>query len=92
MKTVFLIFLLLFNYQLADGEDENIRYILIEAQCKPGFNALPGIVNKVILTKVWKEELENAFEMVNAEPELIKAFEVALENRILINVITSKIF
>jgi len=62
-----------------DNNDENIRYILIEAQCKPGFNALPKYKEKVILTNIFKKEFENAFEVVNAEPELIVDFEVALE-------------
>lgn len=80
MKAIFLTLLLFVNHAIGKNiEAENIRYILIEAQCKPGFNALPGHGNKVILTKVWKEEFENAFEMVNAEPKLITAFEVALE-------------
>ena len=61
------------------GQDENVRYILIEAQCKDGFNALPDFKKKVILTNVFKEEFENAFEVVNAEPELIGDFEAALE-------------
>ena len=59
--------------------DENTRYILIEAQCKPGFKALPQHKEKVILTKIFKKEFQNAFEVVNAEPRLITDFEVALE-------------
>jgi len=62
-----------------DGKDENVRFILIEAACKPGFDALAGYDKKVILTKVFKKEYENAFEIVNAEPDLIIDFEVALE-------------
>jgi hypothetical protein len=60
-------------------EDGEKRYILIEAPCKQGFKALPDFKEKVILTKIFKMEFENAFEIVNAEPELITAFEVALE-------------
>lgn len=60
-------------------DDSEVRYILIEAPCKQGFKALPEAKEKVILTKVFKMEFENAFEIVNAEPELITAFEVALE-------------
>lgn len=59
--------------------EENIRYILIEAQCEPGFKALPEFEEKVILTRIFKEEFENAFDLVNAEPQLIIDFEVALE-------------
>lgn len=61
------------------ASEENTRYIVIEAECKSGFNALPENDTKVILTKVFKREFENAFEMVNAEPELITDFEVALD-------------
>jgi hypothetical protein len=61
------------------NDDGEVRYILIEAPCKQGFKALPDFKEKVILTKVFKMEFENAFEIVNAEPELITAFEVALE-------------
>ena len=60
-------------------ENENTRYILIEAPCKPGFNALPEFKEKVIITKVFKAEFETPFDMVNAEPDLIVKFEVALE-------------
>lgn len=60
-------------------DDGEVRYILIEAPCKQGFKALPDFKDKVILTKVFKMEFENAFELVNAEQELITAFEVALE-------------
>jgi hypothetical protein len=61
------------------NSEENTRYILIEAQCKPGFKALPKSKEKVILTKIFKKEFENAFEVVNAEPQLIIEFEVALQ-------------
>lgn len=81
MKTfaisLFLLFSLAFTFD--KNKDENIRYILIEAECEAGFNALPDFKEKVIITKVFKEEFENAFEIVNAEPELIVDFEVALE-------------
>ena len=60
-------------------KEENVRYILIEAPCKPGFKAKNDYKENVILTKIFKKEFENAFELVNAEPELISAFEVALE-------------
>lgn len=76
-------FLIIFLFaSVAFGQnkkEENIRYILIEAPCKPGFNALPDYKEKVILTKVFKMEFETPFEMVNAEPQLIVDFEVALE-------------
>lgn len=77
---IFLIFLTggqTFTFQSDDGE--NTRYILIEAPCKPGFPAVPEANQKVLLTKVFKVSFENAFELVNAEPELITEFEVALE-------------
>ena len=80
MKTILFTIILLFHLQpFAESHEDNIRYILIEAECKPGFDALPAYANKVILTKVWKEEFENAFEMVNAEPKLIEDFEIALK-------------
>lgn len=75
-------FLLLFlsaGFTSSNNKSENVRYILIEAECKSGFDALPGAKEKVIITKVWKEEFDNAFEVVNAEPKLITDFEVALE-------------
>ena len=75
--SLIILFVPFFSVQAAD--DENIRYILIEAPCKPGFDALPDYKEKVILTKIFKMEFENAFELVNAEPDLITAFEVALE-------------
>jgi hypothetical protein len=81
MKVLAISLIILFspflNIQATD--DENTRYILIEAPCKPGFNALPNYKEKVIVTKIFKMEFEDAFELVNAEPELIIAFEVALE-------------
>ncbi len=61
------------------AKEETIRYILIEAPCKPGFNALPEYKDKVIITKVFKAKFENAVELVNAERNLIIDFEVALE-------------
>ena len=72
-------FFLSLAFTLNDDKEENTRYILIEAQCKSGFKALANFKEKVILTKVFKREFENAFEMVNAEPNLIVDFEVALE-------------
>ena len=74
-----LVLFLSLSFTSKNKNSENIRYIIIEAECKPGFNALPDSKEKVIITKVWKEEFENAFEVVNAEPELIIEFEVALE-------------
>lgn len=62
-----------------DGQEDFSRYILIEAPCEANFNALPEYPNKVILTKVFKVDFENAFELVNAEKDLIVRFEVALE-------------
>ena len=63
-----------------NGQQEEIaRYILIEAPCTPNFNALPKYQDKVIITKVFKAKFENAFELVNAESELVVDFEVALE-------------
>lgn len=62
-----------------ETQEENIRYIVMEAPCKSSFNALPDYESKVILTKVFKAEFESAFEMVNAESDLIVDFEVALE-------------
>jgi len=70
-----------FGFSSQTKNSENVRYIIIEAECKPGFNALSDFKEKVIITKVWKEEFENAFEVVNAEPELIIDFEVALEKK-----------
>ena len=55
------------------------RYIIMEAPCKSSFNALHKYKEKVILTKVFRAEFENAFEMVNAEADLIVDFEAALE-------------
>ena len=77
--TFFLVLNLSVGFSPGNNKSENVRYILIEAECKPGFDALPGVREKVIITKVWKEEFENAFEIVNAEPKLISDFEVALE-------------
>ena len=65
---------------IAQQKREHTRYILIEAPCKAGFNALPNFEEEVILSKVFKAEFEDAFQMVNAEPQLIIDFEVALEN------------
>ncbi|NJN28031.1 MAG: hypothetical protein HC819_19700 [Cyclobacteriaceae bacterium] len=59
--------------------ETNVRYILIEAPCKAGFNALPETKEKTILTNIFKINFETPFEMVNAEPQLIKDFEVALD-------------
>ena len=60
---------------------QHIRYVLIEASCKAGFDALPEYEKEVILSDVFKVEFENAFQVVNAEPDLIVDFEVALEQR-----------
>jgi hypothetical protein len=81
MKIITLSLLIIFNFAaIAEtNTDENIRYILIEAKCKPGFKAKPQHKEKVILTKIFKKEFDNAFEVVNAEPQLIIDFEVALE-------------
>jgi len=81
MKTIILSLLVLLNVSLLpwNSGDENIRYVLIEAKCKPGFDALPDYKDKIILTKVFKREFENPYEVVNAEPTLISEFEVALE-------------
>ena len=81
MKTITLVLVLLANTLLAQEtkKEENVRYILIEAPCKPGFKVKNDYKENVILTKIFKKEFENAFELVNAEPELISAFEVALE-------------
>jgi len=81
MKLLAFSLFLLFSFAFTSSKDneENKRYILIEAQCKPGFDALLEFKEKVIITKIFKEEFENAFELVNAEPELIVDFEVALE-------------
>lgn len=81
MKAISFFLLLSFSLGFVPPKEksENVRYILIEASCKTGFNALPDVKNKVILTKVWKEKFENAVEMVNAESTLITDFEVALE-------------
>jgi len=68
----------LLNISSSDQED-NTRYILIEAPCKSDFAALPDYKEKVILTKVFKVTYDSPFELVNAEPELITDFEVALE-------------
>ena len=81
MKAFIIILLFISGYTFTSNSDagENTRYILIEAPCKPGFPALPDAKQKVILTKVFKMSFENPFEIVNAEPELITDFEVALE-------------
>ena len=81
MKALIIIFIVIsgHTFTFQDHDNENTRYILIEAPCKPGFPALPEVKQKVILTKVFKLTFENAFEIVNAEPELITDFEVALE-------------
>jgi len=81
MKLIALSLVILCNLAFSSkiNSDENTRYILIEANCKPGFKAGRGHSEKVILTKVFKKEFENAFEVVNAEPQLIIDFEVALQ-------------
>ena len=81
MKVLILAFLALVCIASTGKNDkeENVRYILIEAACKPGFDALNDYNEKVILSKVFKKEFENAFDIVNAEPKLIIDFEVALE-------------
>ncbi|MCG8311155.1 MAG: hypothetical protein MI975_27455 [Cytophagales bacterium] len=80
MKAIVFTILFFSGYAIdMDKKGENVRYILIEAPCKSGFNALPENQEKVLITKVFKKEFENAFEVVNAEQELIKAFEVAVE-------------
>jgi hypothetical protein len=82
MKVLFfalIMFLMVGSSGFTGMEKGETRYILIEAPCKPGFKAIPESKEKVILTKVFKMEFENSFELVNAEPELVTAFEVALE-------------
>lgn len=61
------------------AQEEEVRYILIEAPCNKSFPALKDEDQKVMLTNVFKQTFENAFEMVNAEPDLVVKFEVALE-------------
>ncbi|MCK5277445.1 MAG: hypothetical protein KAQ62_04630 [Cyclobacteriaceae bacterium] len=78
--SLFIVFLNITTVFDKKVEEENVRYILIEAPCKANFNALPEYQDKVIITKVFKAEFENAFALVNAESELIVDFEVALEN------------
>jgi hypothetical protein len=82
MKALFILLILLTGQSVEDRMDngENTRYIIIEAPCKTGFNALPDYQEKVILTKVFKMTFENSAELINAEPELISNFELALEN------------
>lgn len=79
----YIIGLLFFSWTalLPQQKGEHTRYILIEAPCKAGFNALPKFEEEVILSKVFKVEFEDAFQVVNAEPDLIVDFEVALEER-----------
>ena len=81
MRLIFIVLAFFLSISVANSADteKQIRYILIEAPCKPEFNALKEYSQKVIVTKVFKAEFENAFEMVNAESDLIVAFEVALE-------------
>lgn len=81
MKIIALSLIAFFSMAFAFDKnvEENTRYILIEAPCKPEFNALPEFKEKVIITKVFKAEFETPFDMVNAEPQLIIDFEVALE-------------
>lgn len=71
--------LFLFSAISIEKQEELTRYIIIEAPCKPNFPALSEYTEKVIITKVFLREFENAFEMVNAEQDLIEKFEVALE-------------
>ena len=79
LLTFFTIILFLPAFSNPRDNEENTRYIIIEAPCKSGFQALPEYKEKVILTRVFKVSYENAFELVNAEPELISDFEAALE-------------
>jgi len=81
MKALFILLILLTGQSVENSIDngESTRYIIIEAPCKTGFNALPDYQEKVILTKVFKVTFENSAELINAEPELISDFEVALE-------------
>lgn len=82
MKLLFLLLITIFAQPVLSAQsdnEENTRFILIEAPCKPGFQALPEYKEKVVLTKVFKVTYENAFELVNAEPELISDFELALD-------------
>lgn len=80
MKTLLFILLFFVHNVLGQNVVQNeVRYIFIEAPCKTGFNSNSGFDQNVLLTPVFKAEFENAFEVVNAEPELIKEFEVALE-------------
>ena len=77
-----LIILFLFTGQTFEDQSDNgasTRYIIIEAPCKQGFNALPDYQKKVILTKVCKVDFENSAELINAESKLTSDFEVALE-------------
>lgn len=76
---IFLLFLTNSLFAQETKKNETTRYILIEAPCKPGFKAKNNFKENVILTKIFKMEFENAFELVNAEPELISTFEVVLE-------------
>ena len=63
MKLLAFSLFLLFSFAFTSNKDkeENKRYILIEAQCKPGFDALPEFKEKVIITKIFKEEFENTW-------------------------------
>jgi hypothetical protein len=82
MKLILSLFII-FSSQLLQasnpGQEEEVRYILIEAPCKKSFPALPNQEQKVILSNVFKVEFENPFAMVNAEPDLVVKFEVALD-------------
>jgi hypothetical protein len=73
------LFLLISIGETVLAQEKTVRYILIEAPCKPAFPAPPSGKNKVIITKVFKVQYESPFELVSAEPELISRFEVALE-------------
>lgn len=75
-----LLFLLLGTSAMAQNKHLS-RYIIIEAPCLQTFPAQPGYAHKVILAGVFKKQFENEFEMVNAEPDIISDFEVALEKK-----------
>lgn len=80
MKLLLSLFII-FSSQIAypSNHEDEVRYILIEAPCKNSFDALPNHEQKVILSNVFKVEFKNPFEVVNAEPDLVIKFEVALE-------------
>jgi len=73
-KIVFVILMVLSGNLLVSAQEKAVRFVFVDADCKPGFELMPQADLKHVITSIKLMEFDNASQVLFAEDEVKNEF------------------